>query len=175
MYVATATPATWARIARDSTAVMMSRRARRVSRHGQRRRTSATAARVGYSQRAMLVQQLCRQPGGTPGHVYLGGAYSYTTYGFSTNGRAFLYSTDAGASFTDMTWDATTNPTPAGSCCQPNPIAPNGMHPDQHALVRQPTNPVSSSTAPTAASCARAAACRHFLPVCRFAGSAEQT
>ena len=32
--------------------------------------------------------------------------------------------------FTDMTWDATTNPTPPGSCCQPNPIAPNGMHPD---------------------------------------------
>ena len=40
-----------------------------------------------------------------------------------------------------MTWDATTNPTPAGSCCQPNSIAPNGMHPDQHALVVSPTNP----------------------------------
>jgi hypothetical protein len=40
-----------------------------------------------------------------------------------------------------MTWDATTNPTPPGSCCQPNPIAPNGMHPDQHALVVSPANP----------------------------------
>ena len=32
--------------------------------------------------------------------------------------------------FTDMTWDATTNPTPPGNCCQPNAIAPNGIHPD---------------------------------------------
>ena len=37
-----------------------------------------------------------------------------------------------------MTWDATTNPTPPGSCCQPNPIAPNGMHPDSHAIVEIP-------------------------------------
>ena len=77
-------------------------------------------------------------PPGKPGVVYLGGAYSYATYGFSTNGRAFLRSSDAGASFTDMTWDATTNPTPPGSCCQPNSIAPNGMHPDSHAIVEVP-------------------------------------
>ena len=32
------------------------------------------------------------------------------------------------------------NPTPPGSCCQPNPIALNGMHPDQHALVVSPSN-----------------------------------
>src|SRR5436189_4381075 len=37
-----------------------------------------------------------------------------------------------------MTWDATTNPTPPGSCCQPNSIAPNGMHPDSHAIVQAP-------------------------------------
>src|SRR5438132_1524817 len=66
---------------------------------------------------------------------------SYGSYWVSTNGRGVLYSTDAGASFTDMTWDATTKPTPAGSCCQPNAIAPNGMHPDQHALVVSPTDP----------------------------------
>jgi hypothetical protein len=77
-------------------------------------------------------------PPGRPDVVYLGGAYSYATYGFSTNGRAFLRSSDAGASFTDMTWDATTNPTPPGSCCQPNSIAPNGMHPDSHAIVQVP-------------------------------------
>ena len=70
--------------------------------------------------------------------MYVGGSYDYDTYGFSSNGRAFLRSTDAGANFTDMTWDATTNPTPAGSCCQPNAIAPNGMHPDQHAIVAIP-------------------------------------
>jgi hypothetical protein len=73
--------------------------------------------------------------------VYVGGSFDYGTYGFATNGRGVLYSTNAGASFTDMTWDATTNPTPPGSCCQPNPIAPNGMHPDQHGFVVSPSNP----------------------------------
>ena len=80
-------------------------------------------------------------PAGYPDTVYLGGSFDYPTYGFATNGRGVLGSTDAGASFTDMTWDATTNPTPAGSCCQPNPVAPNGMHPDQHAFVVSPSNP----------------------------------
>src|SRR6266403_5343159 len=80
-------------------------------------------------------------PPGKPNVVYLGGASSYSTYGFRNNGRAFIRSSDAGLTFTDMTWDATTNPTPLGSCCQPNSIAPNGMHPDQHALVVSPANP----------------------------------
>jgi len=77
-------------------------------------------------------------PPGKPDVVYLGGAYSYATYGSRNNGRAFIRSTNAGVTFTDMTWDATTNPTPPGSCCQPNPIAPNGMHPDSHAIVEIP-------------------------------------
>jgi hypothetical protein len=77
-------------------------------------------------------------PPGKPDVVYLGGSFSYGTYGFTTNGRAFIRSADAGASFTDMTWDATTNPTPPGSCCQPNPVAPNGQHPDSHAIVEIP-------------------------------------
>src|SRR6266705_2682953 len=80
-------------------------------------------------------------PAGFPDSVYIGGSFDYTTYGFATNGRGVLRSTDAGASFTDMTWDSTTKPTPPGSCCQPNPIAPNGMHPDQHGFVVSPTNP----------------------------------
>ncbi len=80
-------------------------------------------------------------PPGRPDTVYLGGAFSYADYAFSTNGRGVLYSTDAGVSFTDETWDATTNTTPKGSCCQPNPISPNGIHPDQHALVFNPNNP----------------------------------
>ncbi len=80
-------------------------------------------------------------PAGHPDTVYIGGAYSYFTYGFSTNGRGVLYSTDAGVNWTDETWDATTNKTPKGSCCQPNPISPNGIHPDQHALVVNPNNP----------------------------------
>jgi hypothetical protein len=77
-------------------------------------------------------------PPGKADVVYLGGSFSYGTYGFTTNGRAFIRSIDAGVSFTDMTWDATTDPTPPGSCCQPNPIAPHGQHPDSHAIVEIP-------------------------------------
>ncbi len=77
-------------------------------------------------------------PPGKPDVVYLGGAYSYSFYGFRNNGRAFLRSTDAGLHFTDMTWDATTNPAPPGTCCDPTPYAPNGMHPDSHAIVEIP-------------------------------------
>src|SRR5947199_240853 len=77
-------------------------------------------------------------PPGKPDVVYLGGAFSYATYGGRNNGRAFLRSSNAGVTFTDMTWDATTNPTPPDTCCQPNPIAPNGMHPDSHAIAEIP-------------------------------------
>jgi hypothetical protein len=80
-------------------------------------------------------------PPGKPDVVYLGGSYSYGTYGFTTNGRAFIRSADAGASFTDMTWDATTNPTTPGSYASiyPGlPIAPNGQHPDSHAILEIP-------------------------------------
>src|SRR4030095_6957604 len=77
-------------------------------------------------------------PPGKSDVVYLGGSFNYSQYGFRTNVRAFSRASDAGATFTDMTWDATTNPTPPGTCCQPNPIAPNGMHPDSHAIVQVP-------------------------------------
>jgi hypothetical protein len=77
-------------------------------------------------------------PPGKPNVVYLGGAFNYSNYGGRNNGRAFIRSSDAGLTFSDMTWDATTNPTPPGSCCQGNPIAPNGMHPDSHAMVEIP-------------------------------------
>jgi hypothetical protein len=80
-------------------------------------------------------------PAGHPDSVYVGGSFDYATYGFATNGRGVLFSTDAGASFTDMTWDSTKKPTPPGSCCQPNPVAPIGMHPDQHGFVVSPSNP----------------------------------
>ena len=92
----------------------------------------------GYCTGQCWYDNVVYSPPGKPDVVYLGGSYSYNTYGFTTNGRAFLRSADKGSSFTDMTWDATTNPTPAGSCCQPNSIAPHGMHPDSHAIVEIP-------------------------------------
>ncbi len=77
-------------------------------------------------------------PPGKPDVVYVGGAYDYNRYGVTNNGRAFLRSTNAGVSFNDVTWDATNSGTPPNTCCQNNAIAPNGMHPDSHAVVEIP-------------------------------------
>jgi hypothetical protein len=109
--------------------------------------TNLTAAQVPAGQTDNYCTGQCwydnvvYSPPGQPDTVYLAGSYDYATYAGSTNSRGLLYSTDAGASFTDVSWDATTNPTPAGTCCQPNPVAPNGMHPDHHAVVVSPSNP----------------------------------
>ena len=66
-------------------------------------------------------------PTGHPDIVYVGGSYQYGEQ-FS-NKRGVMLSTDAGVTSTDMTMDAT------------DPLHPNGLHPDQHALVTNPTNP----------------------------------
>jgi Arc-like DNA binding domain len=64
-----------------------------------------------------------------PNTVYLIGDNDYDQAFFgSSNGRAVLLSTDAGASFTDMTYDATDN------------AHPNGIHPDQHSIVTNPAD-----------------------------------
>ncbi len=68
-------------------------------------------------------------PPGKPDQVFLSGSMNYDelqAFGGpgNSNGRAVVRSTDAGAHFTDMTNDA-----------QPQP---NGLHPDQHALVFAP-------------------------------------
>jgi hypothetical protein len=97
-----------------------------------------TTQNVGYCTGQCWYDNVVYSPPGKPDVVYLGGSYSYGSYGFTTNGRAFIRSADAGASFADMTWDATTNPTPPDTCCQPNPVAPNGQHPDSHAIVEIP-------------------------------------
>ena len=100
-----------------------------------------TSQNINYCTGQCWYDNVVVSPAGYPDTVYLLGSFDYGTYGFTTNGRGVLYSTDAGVSFTDMTWDGTTNPTPPGSCCQPNPVAPTGIHPDQHALVVSPSNP----------------------------------
>lgn len=70
-------------------------------------------------------------PPGRPDTVWIGGQMQYDDiFRFPTfsNGRAVMRSTDAGVTFTDMTNDVSA------------PV-PNGMHPDQHAIVFQPGNP----------------------------------
>ena len=100
--------------------------------------SSAPNQTLGYCTGQCWYDNVVYSPPGKPNVVYLGGSYDYGNFGFRNNGRAFIRSTDAGVTFTDMTWDATTKPTPPGTCCQPNPIAPNGQHPDSHAIVETP-------------------------------------
>jgi hypothetical protein len=102
--------------------------------------SSAPNQTLGYCTGQCWYDNVVYSPPGKPDVVYLGGSFDYGNYGFRNNGRAFIRSTDAGVTFTDMTWDATTKPTPPGTCCQPNPIAPNGQHPDSHAIVELPGN-----------------------------------
>jgi hypothetical protein len=97
-----------------------------------------TTQNIDYCTGQCWYDNVVYSPPGRPDVVYLGGSFDYGNYAFANNGRAFLYSTDGGMSFTDMTWDASTTPTAPGSCCQPNATAPNGMHPDSHAIVEVP-------------------------------------
>ncbi len=100
--------------------------------------SSAPNQTLGYCTGQCWYDNVVYSPPGKPDVVYLGGSYDYGNYGFRNNGRAFIRSTDAGVTFADVTWDATTGPTPPDTCCQPNPIAPNGQHPDSHAIVEVP-------------------------------------
>ncbi len=68
-------------------------------------------------------------PPGHPNIVYTGGSYGYDETNSISNGRGVVLSTNAGRSGTDMTFDAT------------DPVHPNGLHPDQHAIVTNPNNP----------------------------------
>ena len=80
-------------------------------------------------------------PPGQPRMVYVFGSFvygeapdlgqdGYHTAGTVSNGRAVLLSTDGGETFTDLTEDAT------------SATHPQGLHPDQHALVTVPSNPL---------------------------------
>jgi hypothetical protein len=104
-------------------------------------RTNPYYATNDYCTGQCWYDNLVYTPAGYPDVVYLGGSFQYSFYGFRSNGQAVLYSDNAGEHFYDQTWDAGTNPAPSGTCCDPTPYAPNGIHPDQHALVVNPTNP----------------------------------
>ena len=79
-------------------------------------------------------------PKGHPDWVYVGGSFQYGEYGFSSNGRAVLYSTNAGQTWSDLTADNTMQPKDPANCCDPRPWAANALHPDQHVLVVNPSN-----------------------------------
>ncbi|HWJ33535.1 MAG TPA: sialidase family protein, partial [Gaiellaceae bacterium] len=70
-------------------------------------------------------------PAGSPNTVYVFGSFVYAEANGVSNARGVLLSQDGGETFTDLTEDA-------GS-----PSAPNGIHPDQHALVTIPGQPLA--------------------------------
>jgi hypothetical protein len=81
-------------------------------------------------------------PKGHPNIVYLGGSFSYGELNGPSNARGVLLSRNAGVDWTDITRDATTALPPAGSCCNNTAVAGNSIHPDQHAIVVNPNNPL---------------------------------
>ena len=96
--------------------------------------TSANSADSGYATYNQCTGQcwydlFVTSPDGHPDTVYTGGSYVYGETGGISNGRGVVLSTDAGVSGTDMTMDGT------------DPVHPNGLHPDQHALVVHPDDP----------------------------------
>nr|CAA9343991.1 MAG: GH74 [uncultured Nocardioidaceae bacterium] len=96
--------------------------------------TSANPADPGYATYNQCGGQcwydlFVTSPDGHPNVVYTGGSYVYDETGGISNGRGVVLSTDAGVSGTDMTMDGTDD------------VHPNGLHPDQHALVTDPNNP----------------------------------
>ncbi len=72
---------------------------------------------------------LISTPPGYPDVLYVGGSYQYGEPARISHGRAVVLSTDGGATYTDMTKDAT------------GALYPNGLHPDHHAMVTHPDNP----------------------------------
>ncbi len=89
-----------------------------------------TAQNQNYCTGQCWYDNYVHTPPGSPDVVYLGGSYQYGEFGLVSNSRGVLLSTDAGTTFTDMSWDASSD------------TAPNGLHPDHHALVTHPGNPL---------------------------------
>ncbi len=98
-------------------------------------KTSANPADPGYATYNFCTGQCwydqgVYSPAGSPNIVYVFGSYVYGEAGGISNARALLLSQDGGNTFTDLTEDGT------------SATAPNGLHPDQHALVTVPGNPL---------------------------------
>jgi hypothetical protein len=109
-------------------------------------KTSTNPADAGYATWNFCTGQCwydegVYSPSGQPNMVYVFGSFLYAeapdlgqdgfhTLGGISNGRAVLLSRDGGNTFTDLTEDATST------------TSPNGLHPDQHALVTVPGKPL---------------------------------
>jgi hypothetical protein len=88
-----------------------------------------TAQNIGYCTAQCWYDNVVFTPAGAPDVVYIGGSFSYGQLHAQSNGRAFLLSTDGGATWSDLTQDA-------------DPNRAEGMHPDSHAIVTLPGKPL---------------------------------
>ena len=88
-----------------------------------------TPQNIGYCTAQCWYDNAVVSPAGHPDVVYLAGSFDYDSNGAASNGRAVLLSTDGGATFTDSTQDG-------------DPNHAEAIHPDQHALVLNPNDPL---------------------------------
>ena len=99
-------------------------------------KTSPNVADVGYDTYNFCTGQCwydqgVASPAGNPNTVYVFGSYVYAEDHGLSNARGLLLSQDGGNTFTDLT-DAATG----------DDSSHDGLHPDQHALVTNPNNPL---------------------------------
>jgi hypothetical protein len=92
-----------------------------------------TAQNIGYCTAQCWYDNVVYTPPGVPDVVYVGGSFSYGQLHGPSNGRAWLLSTNGGSSFSDLTQDA-------------DPNRAEAIHPDQHAVVTVPGNPLQFIT-----------------------------
>jgi hypothetical protein len=86
-----------------------------------------TPQNIGYCTAQCWYDNYVVSPPENPDVVYLGGSFSYGQQQGVSNGRAVLMSTDGGATWSDMTLDKGND---------------GWIHPDQHALVTVPGEPL---------------------------------
>ena len=65
-----------------------------------------TAQNIGYCTAQCWYDNVVYTPAGAPDVVYLGGSFSYGQLHGPSNGRAWLLSTDGGATWSDLTQDS---------------------------------------------------------------------
>jgi hypothetical protein len=88
-----------------------------------------TAPTYDYCEGQCWYDNFVVSPAGSPDVVYVGGSFDYNLYSYPLNhGRGVLLSQNAGSKWTDQSRD-TGSPT-------------TNIHPDQHALVVDPANPL---------------------------------
>jgi hypothetical protein len=88
-----------------------------------------TPQNIGYCTAQCWYDNVVTSPVDSPNVVYLSGSFSYGQVHAQSNGRAVLLSTDGGATWSDLTIDKGNN---------------GWIHPDQHALVIAPDDPLQA-------------------------------